>query len=115
MDYQCNGGLFMEDLIEKIALEVTQTGTNKINFKILKMIDNDCGNIGDLMKLLGLAKVPINIRINELEKVGLVNRRRGTGSVSLTKFGKYFIKSIYSFQNNIISPRIMDMLEKITD
>jgi predicted transcriptional regulator len=58
------------DIIEKIALKVTRIGTDEINFKILEMVDNN-GNINDMIKKTGLTKVPINIRINQLEKVGI--------------------------------------------
>lgn len=101
-------------LVEKIALRVTRTGTDKINFKILEIIDNGGGNINEIIKEIGLSKVPINIRINELEKVGLVNRWRGTGIVVLTEFGKDFMKSIYAYQD-IVRFNIMDMLKKISD
>jgi len=103
----------MEDIIEQIALKVVQTGTDKTNFRILKAV-NKGGNINVLMENIGLTKVPINKRINELEKVGLVNRRRGTGMVSLTIFGKDFMKSINSY-HDIVGPKIMDMLKKISD
>ena len=99
------------ELIEKIALKMTRTGTDKINFKILDMLPSD---INTMMKELNLTKVPINIRINELEKVGLVNRWRGTGKVVLTEFGKDFMKLIYGYQD-IVRFNIMDMLKKISD
>jgi len=104
----------MEDIIEKIALKVVQTGTDKTNFRILGMIDNGDDNINVLMKNIGLTKVPINIRINQLEKVGLVDRQRGTGMVVLTEFGKDFLKSIYDYQD-IVRFNIMDMLKKMSD
>ena len=102
------------ELIEKIALKVTRTGTDKINFKILEMIGNGNGNINEMIKELNLTKVPINIRINQLEKVGLVNRWRGTGIVVLTKLGKDFMELIYGYQD-IVRFNIMDMLKKISD
>ena len=101
-------------LIEKIALKVTRTGTNKTNFRILEMIDNGNGNIGDMIKETGLTKVPVNVRINQLEKVGLVNRWRGTGIVMLTEFGKDFMKLIYGYQE-IVKCNILDRLKEIYD
>lgn len=102
------------ELIEKIVLKVARTGTDKINFKILEMIDNGGGNINNLVKGIGLTKVPINIRINELEKVGLVNRWRGTGIVLLTDFGKIFMKLIYGYRD-IVGSKITDILKKMYD
>lgn len=104
----------MEDIIEQIALKITRTGTDRTNFKILKMIDSGNRDIRDLMKNTRLTKVPVNIRINQLEKVGLIDRWRGTGMVSLTEFGKDFMNSIKSYQD-IVGPNIMNMLEKISN
>ncbi len=102
------------ELIEKIALKVTRTGTDKTNFKILEMIDNGNGNINDMIKETGLTKVPVNVRINQLEKVGLVNRWRGTGIVVLTEFGKNFMKLIYGYQE-IVRSNVIDILKKTYD
>lgn len=78
-------------LIEKIALKVTRTGTDKINFQILEMANNDGMNINKLIEETKLTKVPINVRVNKLERVGLIKRWRGTGIVVLTEFGKDFM------------------------
>lgn len=102
------------ELIEKIALRVTRTGTDKINFRILEMIDDGNGNINDMIKETGLTKVPINIRINQLEKVGLVNRWRGTGIVILTELGKDFMKLIYGYQE-VVRSNVIDILKKTYD
>ena len=102
------------ELIEKIALKVTRTGTDKINFQILEMVDNGNGNINDMIKETGLTKVPINVRINQLEKVGLVNRWRGTGIVILTEFGKDFMKLIYGYEE-IVRSNVMDILKNMYD
>ena len=101
-------------LVEKIALRVTRTGTDKINFEILEMINNGGGNINEMIKEIGLSKVPINIRINQLERVGLVNRWRGTGIVMLTEFGKDFMKLIYGYQE-IVRSNVVDILKKTYD
>ena len=102
------------ELIEKIALKVVRTGTDKINFQILEAIENGDGNINNMIKKIGLTKVPISIRINELEKVGLVNRWRGTGIVALTELGKDLMKSIDDYQD-IVRFNIMGMLKKLSD
>jgi len=102
------------ELIEKIALKVTRTGTDKINFQILEMIENGSGNINDMIKETGLTKVPINIRINQLEKFGLVNRWRGTGKVVLTELGKDFMKLIYGYQE-VVRSNVIDILKKTYD
>lgn len=82
-------------LTEIIALKVVRVGTDEINFKILEMLPSD---INTMMKEVNLTKVPVNVRINELEKVGLVERFKGTGKVVLTDFGRFFIDAIKSYE-----------------
>lgn len=100
-----------KELIEKIALKVTRTGTDKINFRILGMLPSD---INTMMKELNLTKVPVNSRMNQLEKVGLVKRWRGTGRIVLTDLGEDFLELIDDYQN-IVRFNIMDMLKKMSD
>jgi DNA-binding GntR family transcriptional regulator len=100
-----------EDLLEKIALEIVRTGANKTNLKILEMLPSD---INTMIKETELTKVPINIRINQLEKVGLVKRWRGTGIVVLTELGKDFMKLIYGYQE-IVKSNVMNILKKTYD
>lgn len=51
-------------------------------------------NIENMMKELNLTKVPINNRVNMLEKVDLVKRFKGTGNVVITDFGEFFLDKI---------------------
>lgn len=102
-----------KELIDKITLKVVQTGVDKINFKILKMV-RDGANINKVMKEIGLTKVPVNIRINELERVGLVNRWRGTGIVILTDLGKDFMNIINNYQD-VVRSKLIYMLKNISD
>lgn len=82
------------ELIEKITLKIVRTGTDKTNFKILEMVNNDGTNINKLMEETKLTKVPINVRVNKLERVGLVKRWRGTGLIVITELGKKIIEMI---------------------
>lgn len=102
------------ELIEKIALKVTRTGTDKINFQILEMANNDGMNINKLIEETKLTKVPINVRVNKLERVGLIKRWRGTGIVVLTEFGKDFMKLIYGYQE-VVRSNVIDILKKTYD
>ena len=95
-------------LTEKMALKVVRVGTDKVNFKILKMLSS---NINVMSKEFNLTKVPINVRVNELEKVGLVLRFRGTGNVALTDFGKFFIDKIEEYEE-IVCKRVTDIVER---
>lgn len=66
------------EIIQKIALSLVRTSSNRINFTILKMLPT---NVGEIMKKTGLTKVPVNKRLNELEKYLLIKRYKGTGLV----------------------------------
>lgn len=78
-------------VIERITLKMIRTGSDKKNFKILEMLPD---NINNIMKETVLTKVTANVRLNKLEKVGLVKRYRGTGLVVLTDLGKDFMNAI---------------------
>ena len=105
-------------LEEMIALKLVRTGSDRINFQILKMVEREIGekergtNIGDIVRETGLTKVPVNVRINQLEKVGLVMRWRGTGLVMLTELGKIFMDAV-SRGEDIVRERIMEMLNNM--
>jgi hypothetical protein len=86
------------ELNDIFALKVVRTGTDETNFKILNMLPS---NIEDMMKELCLTKVPVNIRVNLLEKVELVKRFKGTGNVVITDFGEFFLKKIRTFEDII--------------
>lgn len=102
-------------LMEIIALKVVRTGSDMINFKILKMAETGRGdrwrgtNIGDI-----ITKVPVNVRVNQLEKVGLVRRWRGTGLIVLTELGEIFMGTV-SKGEDIVGERIMEMLNNMYD
>ena len=95
----------IEILSEKIALKIVQAGSDTTNFKILKMLPT---NTETIMNVTGLTKVPVNIRMNHLEKVGLAKRRRGTGEIILTDLGEYFINSVETFEE-MITKHALDM------
>jgi DNA-binding GntR family transcriptional regulator len=95
-------------LTEKITLKIVRSGADRINFKILEMLPS---NINAIMKEFNLTKVPINVRVNELEKVGLVDRFKGTGIVVLTDFGKFFIDTIKSYEELVFKYWIRQLIE----
>ena len=106
-------------LVEIIALKVVRTGSDRINFKILEMVKketerNKRAKIEDIIKETGLTKVPVNKRINELEKAGLVNRWRGTGLVMLTELGKIFIDTI-DRSEDMVRDNLIIMLNSMTN
>ena len=78
-------------LVESITLVVFETGTNAVNYQIMHLLP--C-SVSEIMTELDLTKVPVNNRLNQLEKCGLVERYRGTGKVHVTPFGYKFVESV---------------------
>ena len=76
---------------EKVTLNMLRVGCDKINFKILNTIPN---NIKGLMKKFDLTKMPMNRRVNELEKVGLLKRNRWLGEVEATPLTIKLIETV---------------------
>jgi len=81
----------IKQVVEDITLDMFNIGADKANFKILKMLPTD---LKAVMKELELTKMPANTRVNELEKVGLVKRWKGTGKVTSTEMTKDFLDLI---------------------
>ncbi len=96
-------------LCEIIALRTVRIGTDPINFKILEMLPS---NIGIIMKEFDLTKVPVNVRVNQLEKVGLVRRFKGTGHVEITDFGQFFLNKIITYED-IVAENIIHILKRL--
>lgn len=106
------------DLVETVTLKAVRIGSDRINFKILRMVGYGMEKgvstkIEDVMEEIGLSKVPVNNRINQLEKAGLVKRLRGTGLVLLTDFGKDFMM-IINRGEKMIEDRLVEMLNRMS-
>ena len=89
------GSEIPENLINEIGkrmtLSMVRMGCDKINFKILNTIPN---TIKGLMKEFKLTKMPMNRRVNELEKVGLLKRNRWLGEVEPTPLTIKLIETV---------------------
>jgi predicted transcriptional regulator len=83
------------ELYDAIGLKTVRAGTDLKNFKILKMLPS---NIKDIMEELCLTKVPVTIRVNILDEVGLVKWYKGTGNVVMTDFGAFFFEKIKTYE-----------------
>jgi predicted transcriptional regulator len=81
----------IKEIVEDITLDMFNIGADKTNYKILKKLPTD---IKAVMKELELTKMPVNTRVNELEKVGLVKRWKGTGKIVPTEMTGYFLDLI---------------------
>lgn len=75
-------------LIENITLKMFNVGADEINYKILKMVPTD---IPSVMTSIKLTKVPVNARLNSLEDVGLIKRKKGTGKIVPTDLTEDFL------------------------
>ena len=84
-----------KEQLRKATLEFTlntfKIGCDHMNYSILSMLPT---NIESIMKKFNLTKMPANRRVNELIKVGLVNRKKGTGEVLPTDLTLKFTKVI---------------------
>ncbi|MBU0959258.1 MAG: hypothetical protein KKB31_04920 [Nanoarchaeota archaeon] len=89
---------FIEKVTERITLNLFRVGCDKDNFRILQAIPND---VKTLMKEFNLTKMPMNKRINELEKVGLLKRERWKGSVEPTELTTKFLDLIKDIKEKI--------------
>ena len=87
-----------EKLIEDITLNVLNTGSKPVNFIIIKNLPTD---INFIMNETGLTKVPVNKHVNELEKVGLLIRDKGTGKIYPTE-----LTSLFEFLINEIEKHV---------
>lgn len=88
----------IKEIVENITLNMFNIGADKTNFKIIKMLPTDLKTV---MMELNLTKMPVNTRLNELEKVGLAKRIKGTGKVISTKMTRDFRELINSIENKV--------------
>lgn len=99
----------IKEIVENITLNMFNVGADKTNFRILKMLPTD---LKVVMKELDLTKMPANARVNDLEKVGLVKRWKGTGKVDSTEMTKYFFDLINTIKSKVeenIKPRLLEL------
>ena len=87
-----------DTLVESITLVVFETGANAVNYQIMRLLP--C-SVSEIMVELKLTKVPVNNRLNQLEKCGLVERYRGTGKVHVTPFGNTFIECVQGLMSSV--------------
>ncbi len=99
----------IKQIIENITLDMFNIGADKANFKILKILPTDLKTV---MKELNLTKMPVNTRLNELEKVGLVKRLKGTGKITTTEMTEYFLDLIDNIRVKVedsVKPQLSDL------
>ena len=75
-------------LVHTVTLRMFHIGADEINYKILKMVPTD---VNSVMANVQLTKVPVYARLNSLEEVGLIKRKKGTGKIIPTDFTMDFL------------------------
>ena len=98
-----------DKVIENITLNMFHIASNQTNYHILKLLPN---NVENIMKEINLTKVPVNKRINELKKYGLLKREKGTGNVYPTYLTDLF-KSLIIQTEKHVKTDISEMLPTI--
>ena len=101
----------LDKIIEKITLNIFCVGAKDTNFYIINTLPSDVDRI---MKETGLTKVPVNRRLNELEKFGLLRREKGTGNVYPTKLTDLF-KSLINEIKKQVKLNVSEMLPELID
>jgi len=101
----------IEKIIENLTLQVFNVGTKPENWKIICNLPSD---VKTIMEYLNLTKVPVNNRLNELEKCGLLIREKGQGRVYPTELTELFRNLIVEVQREVEN-NLSDMLPKIME
>ncbi len=85
-------------LVHTVTLKMFHVGSDEINYKILKMVPTD---VNSVIANVQLTKVPVNARLNSLEEVGLIKRKKGTGKILLTDFTADFLGLLDHIKNKV--------------
>lgn len=110
----------MENKIKKLVqtkvrnktLQIFKVGCDKINFKIIELlIKNKKLTMKNLEIELGLTTKPVYNRVNDLIKVGLINRENGV--ITPTDILYEFNKLIVDLMNQV-EDEIYSLIEKET-
>lgn len=86
-------------LTERVTLNIFRVGCDRVNFNILKRLPT---SVQKLKEMTELSKMPLNRRLNELERVGLVKRERYEGEILPTTLTKEFSTMIEDLKLDVI-------------
>ena len=89
---------WMDKINEQLTLKMFRVGCDKTNFKIINKLPT---TVYQLQKEINLTKMPMNRRINELEEVGLLIRKKYEGIVEESNLTKKFIKGVNKFKSKV--------------
>ncbi len=102
-DKMKTGEKLTKHITEKVTLRLFKTGCDETNFEILKEVPSTTNLLLEKTKL---SKMPLNKRLNALEKAGLLKRNKREGLVETTKLTKAFLKIIKDIQKDVISEMV---------
>lgn len=88
----------LDEIVKAMTLKFFNVGSKHINYHILETLPT---NVGSIMNETGLTKVPVNQRLNELEKCGLVRRDKGTGNVYSTELTNLFMSLVSNLETHV--------------
>ncbi len=88
----------LEKATQDFTLSVFRAGCDSINFSILSMLPT---NIDKIMTQFKITKMPVNRRVNELVRVGLAIRKKGSGEVLPTELTHTFLKVLKTISEGI--------------
>lgn len=89
----------INEIAENVTLNMFHVGTDKINYRILNILPT---NINTLVSELNITKMPVNVRVNKLEEVGLLERIKGTGEVIPNDLTEDFMKLVNNIKRRVI-------------
>ena len=93
------GEKIVKSFIHKQTLNMFKIGCDKSNYRILNTLPT---TTLELTKELKLTKMPLNKRLNELEKVGLLKRYRKLAKLESTELGIDFLKLIAEMEKDVL-------------
>ncbi|MBU3896564.1 MAG: hypothetical protein KJ697_01365 [Nanoarchaeota archaeon] len=85
-------------ITESISLAVLRRASDPTNYQILQNLPTD---IPTLMEYVKLSKMPLYKRLNQLEKVGLIDWKKWTGELKSTEITDYVLESFKEMNKNI--------------
>ena len=89
----------IQNLTHKITLNLFKSGCDEKNFQILEQLPT---KTIELEKLFDLSKMPLNRRLNELAKIGLIERELYKGELKPTELTKRFLDVIKDLEKEVM-------------
>ncbi|HIH25771.1 hypothetical protein J4476_03125 [Candidatus Woesearchaeota archaeon] len=99
MSKSINQQQIIEEITHKITLNLFKVGCDTKNYNMLIILPQ---KTPELEIKMNLTKMPLNRRLNELVKVGLIERDLYKGDVKPTELTKVFINHIKDLEKEVM-------------